>query len=336
MHYRSLAVPAVVIAAVAAALGLAVVASLAVGAREIPPGEVWNALFAFDPSNADHAIVRDLRVDRTLIGIVAGALLAVAGALTQTATRNPLADPGLLGINAGAALAVVLGVSLWGATGFAPQLWLAFAGAGAAGLAAYAIGARGTGASAPVRLVLAGAAITALLGSVTSAIVLAQPFVLNEFRFWLAGSLVGRAGVPVLTLAAVAAVTLAASALLIRPLQALALGEDAAAALGVNSVRTRGAVLLAVTVMAGIATAVAGPIAFVGLAVPHLVRAVAGASIGWLVALSAPVGAALVLACDVVGRIVARPGEVSVGITTALLGGALLAFYARRLKAVTL
>lgn len=329
MNRLALAAPA------AAALALiAVVASLAVGAQEIPVHAVWNAFFDYDAGDPSHQIVRELRVDRTVVGIAAGAALAVAGALTQSLTRNPLADPGLLGLNAGAALAIVLGTVVGGVASFAPQVVLAFMGAAVAGIVAYGVGATGAGATAPARLVLAGAAVTALLTAVTSAVVVAQPFALNQLRFWLAGSLTGRTGVPVGPLVVLVALAIALALLAVRPLSAIALGDDAAASLGTRAGLTRVHVLLSVIALAGLATALAGPIAFVGLAVPHLVRAVVGPRIGWLLLLSIPVGAAVVLLCDVAGRIVARPGEVSVGVTTALLGGILLALLARRMRAV--
>ncbi|WP_291378933.1 iron ABC transporter permease [Demequina sp.] len=321
------------LAAIALAL-VAVVASLAVGAQQIPAHDVWAAFVDYDAVNPSHQIVRELRVDRTVIGVAAGAALAVAGALTQSLTRNPLADPGLLGLNAGAALAIVLGTVVGGIASFAPQVLLAFVGAAGAGLVAYGVGATGAGAAAPARLVLAGAAVTALLTAVTSAIVVAQPFALNQLRFWLAGSLTGRAGVPVWPLVAFVAIAIALALLAVRPLSAIALGDDAAASLGTRAGLTRAHVLVTVIVLAGLATSLAGPIAFVGLAVPHLVRALVGPRIGWLLVLSIPLGAAVVLLCDVVGRIVARPGEISVGVTTALLGGVLLAALARRMRAV--
>jgi iron complex transport system permease protein len=314
-------------------VAFAIALSLTIGARDISLGTVWAALTAFDPADAEHLLVRQGRVSRTVIGLVAGASLALAGALSQSVTRNPLADPGLLGINAGAALAVVLGLTAFSVTSFTGHVWLAFAGAGIAALAVLAIG--GHGVASPVRLALAGAAITAALASITSGILLAQPFALSEFRFWLAGSLTGRASVPIGPVIGVVILAAALAFLAVRPLSALALGDDAAASLGVKAWRTRVLVMGAVALLAGLATALAGPIVFVGLAVPHMVRAVTAARLGWLFVLCAPVGAAVVLVCDVIGRIVARPGEIPVGVTTALLGGAALALMVRRLKVVS-
>ena len=322
--------------AAAALLAVAVVLSLVLGARSIPLDTVWNALFHFNPADPEQAVVRESRVMRTLIGVLAGAALALAGALTQTVTRNPLADPGLLGINAGAALAIVVGITVFGVRTFNGQLWLSFLGAGLAAVAVFAIGGRGSGMSSPVRLALGGAALTAVLGSITTALLLTNTDALNSFRFWLAGSLIARTEAPLAPISVVILLAIAVTALVTRALSALALGDDAAASLGSRPGRTRAMVMLAVTVLAGLATALAGPIAFIGLAVPHLVRGVAGARLGWLFAICLPVGAAVILLCDVFGRLVAGPGEIPVGVTTALLGGIVLALMARRLTVVTL
>jgi iron complex transport system permease protein len=313
----------------------AVAASLALGAKSIPLSTVWDAIWNADASNEDHGIVRTLRWDRTLIGLSAGAALAVSGALAQSLTRNPLADPGLLGLNAGAALAIVIGTVFGGVATVMPQVGLALVGAASPGLLVYGVGSGG-GASAPIRLALAGAAVTALLTALTTAIVLYDQTALNVLRYWLAGSLTGRAGIPILPMIVVIALLLALVTLFVRPLQAIALGDDAAAGLGIHVARTRAGVMALVVSLAAVSTALAGPIAFVGLAVPHLVRAVTGPRIGWLVAMSIPAGGVVMLAADVAGRLVARPGEVSVGIATALGGGVLLAVLARRLRVVAL
>lgn len=317
------------------ALVLAVALSLAIGSRPIDLGTVWEALVDLDPADPEQLIVRELRVPRTVIGILAGAALAVAGALMQSLTRNPFADPGLLGINSGASLAVVAALTL-GVTGFVAQVSLAFVGAGLASLVVYAIGARGAAAGVPVRLALAGVALTALITSVINAILLVDDATLDQFRLWIAGSLTGRpldyiAGLIPLVLVAIAAALLAS-----RPLQAIGLGEDAARALGVNIAATRAIVIVIVTLLAAAATAAAGPLIFIGLAIPHVVRAFVGASLPSLLIASALGGAALVLVCDVIGRVIAPPSEVGVGITTALFGGLIFAIMARRMKVVEL
>lgn len=322
--------------AVALALLLvAVAASLALGAKPIALGTVWDGLWHADAGNEEHSIVRELRLDRTVIGLTVGAALAVAGALAQSLTRNPLADPGLLGLNAGAALAIVLGSVIGNLNSAGPQVVLALVGAAVAGALVYGVGGGG-GSATPVRLALAGAAITALFSAATSAIVLTDQTVLNQLRYWLAGSLTGRSGLQVAPLVTVTVVLLALATVTARPLAAVALGDDAAVSLGVRVGPTRAAVMGLVVALAAVATALAGPIAFVGLAVPHLVRSVAGANVAWLLALSAPVGAAIVLLADVVGRIVARPGEISVGIATTLGGGVVLALLAKRMRVVAL
>lgn len=327
----------VLVAIVAAAILVIVVGlSLAVGARGIDPGTVWDSLVSYDPTNPDHLIVRDLRMSRTIIGILAGAALAVAGALMQALTRNPFADPGLLGINAGAALAVVIGIATGTATSFSGQVWLAFLGAAIAAVMVYAIGARGNSTGAPVRLALAGVAITALLTSVTYAILTVSKSTLNEYRFWVVGSLSGRQGNDITGLVVVVTIGLVVGFLAARSLQAISLGDDAAAALGVRIGLTRFVVIAVVTLLAGAATAAAGPIVFVGLAVPHVVRSLVGASLPWMLAISAMGGAILLLACDIMGRMIAQPSEIAVGITTAAIGGLIFALLARRMRVVEL
>lgn len=308
----------------------AIALSIAIGARDISLGTVWGSLFSFDAANPEHLLVREGRMTRTFIGVVSGGALALAGALAQSVTRNPLADPGLLGINAGAALAVVLGLTVFTVSSFIGQVVLAFVGAAAAAALVLVVG--GKGVASPLRLALAGAAITAGLGAITSALLMLDPYALGQFRFWLAGSLVGRSQVPWLPVVIIALAAGLVAASSVRALSALALGDDAAASLGVKPWRTRAVVMAAVAVLAGLATALAGPIVFVGLAVPHFVRSIAGPRLGWLLALSVPAGAIVVLLCDVLGRIVARPGELAVGVTTALFGGLALALLVRRLK----
>lgn len=336
-HFRSPKRKRAVTAIVAAAMLIVVIGlSLAVGTREIDPSTVWDSIFAYDPTNPDHLIVRDLRMSRTIIGVLAGAALAVAGALMQALTRNPFADPGLLGINAGAALAVVIGIATGTATSFSGQVWLAFAGAAVAAVLVYAVDARGNSTGAPVRLALAGVAITALLTSITYAILTVSQSTLNEYRFWVVGSLSGRQGNDISVLVVAVAVGLAVGFLAARSLQAISLGDDAAAALGVRIGLTRFVIIGAVTLLAGAATAATGPIVFVGLAVPHVVRALVGASLPWLLFISAMGGAILLLASDIIGRVIAQPSEIAVGITTAAIGGLIFALLSRRMKVVEL
>lgn len=327
---------ALIAIAAAVVLVAAVALSLAIGSRAIDLGTVWQALTNLDPEDPEQLIVADLRVSRTLVGVLAGSALGVAGALMQSLTRNPFADPGLLGINAGASLAVVIALSTGIATTFGTQVWVAFLGAGIAAVIVYSIGALGAAAGAPVRLALAGVAFTALVTSITNAVLLLNDETLDQFRLWVAGSLTGRQNYDLTALGFIVGMAVLVGLLASRQLQAIALGEDAARALGVRIGGTRALIIVVVTLLAGAATAAAGPIVFVGLAVPHLARALVGASLPWLIVVSAFGGAALVLVCDVIGRVIAYPSEIGVGITTAFLGGIIFALMARRMKVVEL
>lgn len=309
--------------------------SIAVGARSIPLAQVWSLLVATDGS-AEAAIVRELRLPRTLLGLAAGAALGLSGALMQSLTRNPLAEPGLLGVNAGAAFAVVLGITLLGVTRAADYVWLAFAGAGAATVLVYLVGARGRAAQTPARLALAGAAVTAVLMACVWALTFVDPQALDLYRFWVVGSLAGRdlsvlwAVLPFLVAGLVAGVGLAG------PLNAMALGEDTGRALGLRPGLVRAVTGVAVTLLSGAATAAVGPLAFVGLAVPHAVRVLTGPDDRWVLPLSAVVAPALLLAADVLGRVVTAPGELQVGVVTAFLGAPVLIALVTRRRAVAL
>jgi iron complex transport system permease protein len=317
------------VVAVAALVAVAAV-SLALGAKPIPLGTVVQALTGEDPSVADHGVVGSHRVPRTVIGLLVGAALGLAGALMQGVTRNPLADPGLLGINAGAALAVVLAIQGAGVSTVFGYVWFAFAGAGAAALAVYALGLASRGGATPVRLALAGAALTALLTSVTTAILVRDVHALDQYRFWVVGSLAGRSGEVAAQVAPFIAVGAAMALLSGRALNALALGEDAARSLGQRAGLARLVAVTAVVLLAGAATAAAGPIAFVGLTVPHAARALAGSDHRWILAYSLLLSPALLLAADVVGRVVTAPTELEVGLVTAVVGAPLFIALVRK------
>ncbi|MBO9531766.1 MAG: iron ABC transporter permease [Solirubrobacteraceae bacterium] len=312
-----------------AVLCATIVASVAVGSKDLPLDEVWRALAEPDGSDAT-AIVRDLRVPRTLLGLLVGAALGAAGALMQGITRNPLAEPGILGINAGASLAVVIAISVLGLGEPSAFVPFALVGAGLTALLVFALGGSGRGGPTPIRLALAGAVLMTLLISLTSAILVFSARTLDEFRFWLVGSIAGRdasityAVAPFLVAGLVAAVACG------RGLNALALGDDIAKGLGQRVVRTRVTAGLASVVLSGIAVAVAGPVAFVGLAVPHIARALCGPDYRWIIPLSLVLGAALLLGADTFGRVVARPAELQVGIATALLGAPFFVWLVRR------
>lgn len=304
------------------ALLAAVFASLAVGTRTNPPSEVFAMLGGDRTGTA--GLIRDLRVPRTLVGLMVGVALGAAGAVAQQITRNPLADPGLVGVASGAAFAVASGVAVLGLTGPSSAVWFAFAGAAAAGALAYAVGGRGRGGATPAKLALAGVAVSALLDAATGAMVLSDPEALSRYRSWAVGSLTGRdAGqawqfVPFVAAGLVVALALAGR------FNALALGDDVATALGARAGITRVLGGLAVVLLTGTAVAAAGPIVFLGLAVPHIVGAFTGPDARTLIPASALGGAVLLLSADVVGRVVARPTEVEVGVVTAFLGGPFL------------
>ncbi|MCU1424473.1 MAG: Iron transporter permease [Microbacteriaceae bacterium] len=307
-----------------------VLLSLAVGSRAIAPAEVLGALFSPLEGNTDQMVVRDLRIPRTVIGLIAGAALGLAGATMQGVTRNPLADPGLLGVNAGSSLFVVAGITFFGVTTPMGFVWFAFAGAAVATIVVYAIASAGRGGATPVTLALAGAALTAALTSLITLVLITDLDTLNTYRFWAVGSLVGRgldaAGV-VVPFVAIGAVLAFASA---RGFNVLSLGDDLARGLGQSVRRARVTSAIAVVLLCGGATALAGPIVFVGLVVPHLARRFTGADYRWILAYSLVLGPTLLLLADIVGRLIALPGELEAGIVVAFLGAPVLIAFVRR------
>lgn len=312
-----------------AVLVLACLASLGYGSVEIPWARVVSAFTGFDGSN-EHIIVRDIRLPRTLIGLGVGASLALTGGLMQAVTRNPLADPGILGIEAGAALAVVLSIFLLGVATVSGYIWFALAGAAVAAVVVYLLGSAGRGAPRPVTLALAGAVLAAFLSSITSAVLVLDANSLDQFRFWVVGSLAGRDLGVFLDVAPFMLVGLGLVLPLGRALNALALGEEVALSLGQRVHLVRGLAATGVVLLAGSAVAAAGPIAFVGLAVPHAARLLVGHDWRWILGYSAVLGPTLLLGADILGRLVARPAELQVGIMTALVGAPVFVYLARR------
>ncbi|MFB9360255.1 FecCD family ABC transporter permease [Actinoplanes nipponensis] len=302
------------------ALAAVTVLSILVGTKSIPPGTVWDALLTRGAESEDVRIILDLRVPRTVLGLAAGTALGLAGALMQALTRNPLADPGILGINAGAATAVVLAIRVLGVGSLTGYIWFAFGGAALAFGAVYLLGTRGRSGASPERLALAGAAVGAALLAVTNAVALLDVTTFDRYRLWTVGTLAGRdLGVfwgvaPFLLVGVLLALGLGPS------LNVIALGEDTARALGANLNRTRVLSAVAVTLLCGAATAAVGPIAFVGLAVPHIARTVVGPDQRWLLPYSLVLAPALLLLADVAGRVIARPGEIPAGLITAFIG----------------
>lgn len=317
------------------ALLVMVFASLLIGARTIAPATVFEALSGMDPANGDHAVIAS-RIPRTIAGLLIGAALGLAGAGMQGVTRNPLADPGILGVNAGAALGVVVGIHFFTVATLHGYILCAFLGAGAAALLVYAVAALGRDGATPLKLALAGAAMAAGLGSLTNAVLMIGQQTLDRFRFWQVGTL-GAREVP--EMLSVAPLLILGAVLVLggaRLLNALALGDDSARGLGFKVGRGRGITAAGVVLLCAAATALAGPIGFVGLIVPHAIRMIAGADYRWLLPLSLLAGPLLLLGADVVGRVIAPPAEIQVGVMTAIIGAPLFLWLLRRGKKISL
>jgi iron complex transport system permease protein len=316
-------------------LALVAGASLAIGARGMSIETVWQSLTQFNPDDGNHAVVR-ARIPRTVLGLVAGAALGLAGAAMQGVSRNPLADPGIMGVNAGAALAVVAGIHLSGISGASGFIWFAFAGAAAAAAVVYLIASMGRDGATPVKLALAGAALSAGLYSLMNVILVSSQDTLDRFRFWQVGGIAGNdwsvivAGLPFLLIGA--SIVLGSG----RILNSLALGDDMARGLGHNVALARGVTALGIVLLCGSATAMAGPIGFVGLVVPHAVRFFTGPDYRWILPLSMVLAPALLLVSDLAGRVVLLPGEVPAGIMTAIVGAPVFVWLVRRGKGTSL
>ncbi|MEO3977966.1 iron ABC transporter permease [Streptomyces sp. CAU 1734] len=312
-----------------AVLALALVASVVFGSRTTSLGDVADVLTG--SAGPTVTTVIESRYPRTALGVLAGLCLAVAGTLMQGVTRNQLAEPGLLGINAGAAAGIVTATAFWGASGSTAAMWWALPGALLAGVLVQIIGSSGSGRS-QVRLVLAGAVLSAMLFAYIQAVSLSKPEVFDSYRYWVVGALGGRSFEVFTAMLPFAAAGLLIALLLGRGLNALALGDSTAAALGARPWLVRGAGLVAATLLSAAATAAVGPIAFVGLAVPHIVRAVIGVDFRFQILLSAIIGPSLLLAADVIGRVVMRPQELMVGVVTAFVGAPALLIAVRRMR----
>ncbi|MBZ4323504.1 iron chelate uptake ABC transporter family permease subunit [Streptomyces sp. SCA2-4] len=313
--------------AAAGLLFVVAMASVAVGAKQVPLDQVWHGLFHYTGSETD-VVVRDLRVPRTLLGILTGAALGLAGTVMQALTRNPLADPGLFGISSGAAAAVVSGISFLGVTSLTGYVWFAFLGAAVVSVVVHVLG--GSRSATPVRLALAGTAVTAVLNGYVYAVELTDSAALDRMRFWTVGSLASANATLVGQVAPFIATGVVLAFALVRPLNAMTLGDDQARALGTRPAVTRVLGLAAVTLLCGAATAACGPIVFVGLMVPHMVRSFTGPDLRWVLPYAALLAPVLLLGTDILGRVVARPSELQVGIVTALVGGPLFIRLIRR------
>lgn len=332
---RSVALRIPLLVAAGALLLIVAALSISVGAKQIPLADVWGYVFRPDGSD-DAGIVQDQRIPRTILGIAVGAALGAAGALMQGLTRNPLADPGLLGVNAGAATAIVIALAAFGVSEPSAQVWFAFLGAAAASVLVYGIGAAGGQSASPVRLAIAGMAMTFALLSVVAAITITHPRVFDQYRFWQVGSLAGRGTSVIEQLGPFIVAGLVLALLIARPLNALALGDDVGRGLGASVGRTRLLGALGVTLLCGAATAAAGPIGFVGLTVPHVARAFVGPDQRWVLPVSMLLAAILLVGADVLGRVATPSGELEVGIVTAIVGAPVFIAIVRRRRVAQL
>ncbi|MFF7968581.1 FecCD family ABC transporter permease [Streptomyces sp. NPDC007903] len=313
-------------------LAFVAMASIGVGAKSLAPDLVWHGLFHDSGTYAD-IVVRG-RISRTVLGLLAGAAFGLSGSVLQALTRNPLADPGLLGINAGASAAVVTAITFFGVTSLSGYVWFAFAGAAAVGALVWFLG--GSRGATPVRLALAGTAIGAALYGYLQAVMIMDDEALSRMRFWTVGSLDSAGDRTIVQVLPFLVAGMVLSLALARPLNAMEMGDDTARALGAHLNRTRALAMLAATVLCGAATAACGPIMFVGLMVPHVVRSFTGPDLRWILPYAAVLSPVLLLGADIVGRLVARPAEVQVGIITALIGGPVFIFLVRRRRTAQL
>ena len=308
-------------------LGLLVVAlagvcfvSITLGSRSITLMTIWDAFTSYDPTSASQTVVREMRVPRTLLGLSAGAALGLSGAILQGVTRNPLAEPGIMGINTGAAAFIVFGIMVLGTQQLSTYIWFGFLGAAVATVMVYTIASFGREGATPVKLALAGAAVTAAFYSLTNAIVMTNVEALNELRFWQVGSLAGRylpvfwQTLPFIVIGVVVALGTG------RALNGLALGEDVAVALGQRVRLTRAVMFVTVAILCGAATAACGPIVFIGLVVPHLARMLCGPDYRWILAYSLVLTPMVLLIADIIGRVVVSPSELQVGVVLGVLG----------------
>lgn len=310
-------------------LVVVVIASVTIGSRAVSLEEITAALGGSTDGLGEAAVTK--RLSRTLLAVLVGAALGLAGAVMQGVTRNPLADPGILGVTMGASLAVVVGIAWFGLWTYTGYIWTAIVGAAVAAVFVYTVGSLGRGGATPLKLALAGAATSAASSFIT-AVVLPRGDIAGGVRSWQIGGVGGASPEAIRTVLPFLLVGLAICLLSARPLNSLALGDDLAAGLGerVWLIRVIGA--LGAVLLCGAATAVCGPIAFVGLIVPHACRLLVGVDHRWLLPFSALTGAILVTASDVLGRVVARPAESDVGIITALVGAPFLIAIVRRQK----
>ncbi|MEU7980974.1 iron ABC transporter permease [Micromonospora sp. NPDC049081] len=315
---------------VLAALTLALIASVAFGSRIVGWADITAALGGTQDTLDQAAVVK--RLPRTVLAALVGAALALSGAVMQGVTRNPLADPGILGVNMGAMLAIAVAMTTVGLYTATMYIWVAIAGAAVSALFVYAVGSLGRGGATPLKIALAGAATSAALASLVVAVVLPRGDIAENFQSWQVGGVGGASWDSIGQVLPFLAAGLAVCLLCARALNSLALGDDLAAGLGERVALVRGIAAAGAVVLCGAATAVAGPIAFVGLIVPHLCRLLVGLDHRWLLPFATLVGAVLLTVADVAGRVVNRPDEIEAGIITALIGAPFFIYIVRRQK----
>ncbi len=292
--------------------------SVTIGSRDVAWADIAAALAGGQDTIGQAAVA--LRIPRTLLAVLAGSALGLAGAVMQGVTRNPLADPGILGVNTGASLAVVIGVAWFNIGSADAYIWTAIAGAGLTAAFVYTIGSIGRGGATPLKLALAGVATSIAFSSLVTAVVLPRNDIAGGIRSWQIGGVGGATFERILPVMPFLAVGLAIGLLSARRLNSLALGDDLAAGLGERVALARAVAALGAILLCGATTAVCGPIGFLGLVVPHLCRLLVGPDYRWLLPFSTLGGACLLLAADIAGRIIARPAELDVGIVTAFIG----------------
>lgn len=330
MKFGSKIGPGVILPGLILSLGAVALLSLSLGAMDFRPGMVFQGIFRYDSRIYEHAVVRTLRIPRTLMGILAGAALAVSGTAMQAVTRNPLASPGLLGVNAGAAFSIVVSVSLLNISAVPVLVAFSFLGGAFSAVLVYGVASGGRGGSPSVKLALAGVIVAALLSSLTSGILLFDQAALDVVRFWLTGSISGRdmnIQMQVLPFQLLSVLLLVLSG---HHLNIISIGEERARSLGMSTGTVRLFILGLVVMAAGSTVAIAGPISFVGLAVPHMVRPFARGDYRRILLYSLLAGPVLTLSGDIIGRLIIRPAELQVGIITALFGAPFLILLVRR------
>lgn len=312
-------------------LGVCVVASLVFGSRLVGLPDVINGLFHPDIDTYGASIVRK-RLSRTVFGLFCGAALGVSGSLMQAVTRNPIADPSILGVNTGASLFVVCGIAFLNITTANQYIWLALAGAAITAVFVFGIGSMGRGGATPIKLVLAGAATTAALSSLVSAIMVPRSYVMDQFRFWQVGSVGSGTWDAIATFAPFLIVGILVGVLSGPALNALALGDELASGLGVRTGVLRLVAAFAGVILCGATTALAGPIGFIGLISTHVIRLILGPDLRFVIPMSAISGAIILTVSDVIGRLVGSPGELEVGVVTAFIGAPILILLAMKSK----